>query len=296
MNRLSPTGGLQSYGPNVPNIQRLIMLLTSLLLFLIIFPVDTLKAQVELRSWELQNNLGYEPNGDPALEADLNATGICSTCGQIIRGPGLGIPPTGRLHTIVSNQWDALTLIDAQNLDEYFQFSIEPSNGYGLRLDTLILRLGRTTNGPNRFALFSSVNGNGYVTQIGPDIIVSGTSLVDTIALPSALFGECTSGEAIDFRLYAVEAVVKINTDQAWIGNVGSGGLGNDIFMTGFVESVPQAFTSTVYDTPHCYGETNNLLRRLQVGPNTLPGVNEEVVWRVIGFAPGASSDMSAFV
>ncbi|MCF8239320.1 MAG: HYR domain-containing protein [Saprospiraceae bacterium] len=297
MNRLSPTGGLESYGPNVPNHHRLIVLVITLICTLIILPDHTLIAQIELKSWELQNNLGNEPNGDPLLQADVNAPGICSTCGDIRRGGGLGIPPTGRLHTIVSNNWDAVTLAEARSFAEYYKISIRPAAGNGIRLTSIALRLGRTTNGPNRFGLFSNVNGDNFLTQIGQDIVVAGTSLVDTLYFPDSLFANCTVDAPIDFRLYAwVDGGGQDQFAQAWIGNVGGGGAGNDVIISGFVEPEPMAFTSTVFSAPHCYGESDNLLRRLQVGPNTLPGVNEEVVWRILSFTPGVGSDMSAFV
>lgn len=58
----------------------------------------------------------------------------------------------------------------------------------------------------------------------------------------------------------------------------------------------PDAFTTAVFDDPHCYGEPNNSARRAQVGPNTLPGADQEVVWEIVSFTPFPGSDNSAFV
>ncbi len=297
MNRLAPTGSLVDYclmtskRLSLPN-----LLLIHFFLLAICMPMS-LSAQIELKTWELQNNLGNEPNGDPVYQADASAMGICATCGDVRRGGGINAPNSGRLHTIVSNNWDAVTLAEARSFAEYYKISIRPSVGYGIRLTSLALRLGRTTAGPNRFALFSNTNGDNFITQIGSTIEMPGTSLTDTLYFPDSLFANCTNGNSIDFRLYAwVDGGGQTQYDQAWIGNVGGGGAGNDIIISGYVESLPLAFTSTVFDTPHCYGETDNLLRRLQVGPNSLPGNNEEVVWRIIGFSPGAGSDLSAYV
>ncbi|MCB0635428.1 MAG: HYR domain-containing protein, partial [Lewinella sp.] len=62
-----------------------------------------------------------------------------------------------------------------------------------------------------------------------------------------------------------------------------------------YMNEPPAAFTETLFDDGHCYGEPDNLSRRVQVGPPTLPGVNEEVVWRIVSFTPGTGSDTPNF-
>ncbi|MEO1262135.1 MAG: MopE-related protein [Bacteroidota bacterium] len=53
--------------------------------------------------------------------------------------------------------------------------------------------------------------------------------------------------------------------------------------------------TQVLFDDTHCYGEASNLIRRLQVGPNTVPAAGEEIVWRFLDFSGGPGSDPSDY-
>ncbi|MEO1262137.1 MAG: MopE-related protein [Bacteroidota bacterium] len=53
---------------------------------------------------------------------------------------------------------------------------------------------------------------------------------------------------------------------------------------------IPAPITNIVFNDPHVYGEPTINLRFLVVGPNTVPGPDEEIIWRFLNFEPAIGS------
>ena len=56
---------------------------------------------------------------------------------------------------------------------------------------------------------------------------------------------------------------------------------------------VPAPITAIVFNAPHEYGNQNPAARRLELGPATVPGAGEEIVWRFLNFEPAPGSTRS---
>lgn len=79
------------------------------------------------------------------------------------------------------------------------------------------------------------------------------------------------------------------------VSNAGSGCSSMPFIVTKTIFGTPEAPSTVEFGDPHCYGEADNSLRRIKVGPNDLLDPDEEVVWEITNFIPGPGSDMSAF-
>lgn len=249
-----------------------------------------------LLSWDLTGQSGDET----WVEAISAASGINLTSGKLRRGAGIVPVNPSNLgdHAFVGRDWDSADLPSAKSDDEYFEFIIAPASDFSMRLSRIQILLGRQGNGPDHFALFSDVGGDGFSTQIGNTVITSffGINEADhellTFDLESstlaAAFGDClVNGEEIVFRLYGWSPNINSgqNYNRAWLGN-GIADDGNDLTILGFVAPLPVApqvdQANIAYTAPENANSSRQLRTQLPVNEN------EEVLWVLID-APESS-------
>ncbi|WP_282773839.1 T9SS type A sorting domain-containing protein [Phaeodactylibacter xiamenensis] len=260
-----------------------------LLAFILVFAAGagSLSAQTLLKAWDFGGNSGDEFS----VLATTNAPGINATSGDVRRGGGLNTAGTpARANTFTARNWDGSDLATARGAADYYKITIRPSNGNCMTLTELRLYLG-TFNGapiPNA-VVYSDAGGDNFNTPLGT-FSVSGVGQY-TVPLNGPGFEQVTG--AISFRVYGFHDGSQGTFDQLWLGNTADNGI-DDIEFYGYVAPTPGTLSTTVFDDPHCYGESQNTLRRLQVGGASL-NANEVVVWRIVNFVPFPGSDTPAF-
>jgi hypothetical protein len=261
------------------------VLFTFVLLFAL--TAGSLSAQTLLKAWDFGGNSGDEFS----VLATTNATGINATAGDVRRGGGLntGGTPT-RANTFTARNWDGSDLATARGAADYYKITIRPSNGNCMTLTELKLYLGTFMGAPIPNAVvYSDAGGDNFTTPLA-SFSVSG---VGQYTVPLAGPGFEQVADAVSFRVYGFHDGTQSTFDQLWLGNTADNGV-DDIEFYGYVAPTPGTLSTAVFDNPHCYGESQNTLRRLQVGGTSL-NTDEVVVWRIVNFTPFPGSDTPAF-
>ena len=253
-----------------------------------------LSGQTLLKAWDFD---GFDGDEGPTL-ATFNATGIGSTTGDVRRAAGIiPFPAGGFDNAFISRDFDNTTLAGARSALEYVKISIRPKAGFGLQLTQLTIQIGRQSNGPNEFALFTNAGGDNFTTQIGSHTsTIKGTSNYETVTFDltaSGLFDNCTtSSDAISFRLYGYGSSVDPSADfnRFWFGNGLVDGT-NDIEISGYAEPIPTAPAADQASVSYCVPESSTGARQLRT--QAPAGANESVVWILTDAPTGSQFDGS---
>lgn len=256
-------------------------------ILLFAFSTGSLGAQTLLKAWDFGGNSGDEVS----VLATTNASGINATADDVRRGGGLNTDGTpARANTFTARNWDGSNLATARGAADYYKITIRPSNGNCITLTELKLYLGTFMGAPIPNAVvYSDAGGDNFNTPLAT-FSVSGVGQY-TVPLTGPGFEQVTG--AVSFRVYGFHDGSQSTFDQLWLGNTADNGV-DDIEFYGYVGPTPGTLSTVVFDDPHCYGESQNTLRRLQVGGASL-NTNEVVVWRIVNFTPFPGSDTPAF-
>ncbi|OJJ21025.1 hypothetical protein BKI52_10650 [marine bacterium AO1-C] len=174
-----------------------------------------------LLAWEFNGNAGNEVT----VNSTTQAANVSTTAPSNVIARGAGILAAANGNRFNADNWDAATIADAIANNEYFEWTIEATDGFSMSLNSLVFNIQRSGTGPNSFALRSSLDN--YATNLTTFSVTTTSTSVQNIALT----GHENLVQPITFRLYGAGA-----TGTA--GSAGFEGTGNDLAINGNVTAV----------------------------------------------------------
>lgn len=129
---------------------------------------------------------------------------------SLTRGPG--ISSAANADRFNSIGWTTATTLDA---DDYLQFTVTPTNGYAVTITSLQLQHQRSTTGPTRFVVRTSMDN--YATDATNTVIIADVNTFQNHTF--TLNNSINTTAAVTFRIYAFAAE---NALGSWGPGVGS--------------------------------------------------------------------------